>query len=285
MKKIVALVLSLVMVLGLATVAFADTTTTTLDGEDYAIYGITGTDALENYVDHDIVKTVTDKQVVSVGTVTTTTYTATTYAIEDPDRVWAEVDSSVATAKLVKGNTVVAFLARVTGDVPTTDVVVDEVVASVKVAAKATCGDYVNELGLPVYVVDDEAYFAGVGTGNWAVLNGKFVELGAAATPEVHALAVTAYNADDAEPAVVTCSVCKKSFNVLDANAVKTMAPAAYAYDADLGLFYATGAVVADAAEGDKVESAETFDAGIAMYVGMSVMAAAGSAVVLKKKD
>ena len=38
-------------------------------------------------------------------------------------------------------------------------------------------------------------------------------------------------------------------------------------------------------AAGDKVESAQTFDAGIAMYVGMSVMAAAGSAVVLKKKD
>ena len=36
----------------------------------------------------------------------------------------------------------------------------------------------------------------------------------------------------------------------------------------------------------DKVTSAETFDAGIAMYVGMSVMAAAGSAVVIgKKKD
>ena len=35
----------------------------------------------------------------------------------------------------------------------------------------------------------------------------------------------------------------------------------------------------------DKVTSAETFDAGIAMYVGMSVMAASGSAVVLKKKD
>ncbi len=35
----------------------------------------------------------------------------------------------------------------------------------------------------------------------------------------------------------------------------------------------------------DKVQSAQTFDAGIAMYVGMSVMAACGSAVVLKKKD
>ena len=35
----------------------------------------------------------------------------------------------------------------------------------------------------------------------------------------------------------------------------------------------------------DKVQSAETFDAGIAMYVGMSVMAAAGSAVALKKRE
>ena len=34
----------------------------------------------------------------------------------------------------------------------------------------------------------------------------------------------------------------------------------------------------------DKVQSADTFDAGIAMYVGMSVLAATGSAVVLKKK-
>ena len=35
----------------------------------------------------------------------------------------------------------------------------------------------------------------------------------------------------------------------------------------------------------DKVTSAATFDAGIAMYVGMSVMAAAGSVVVLKKRE
>ena len=33
------------------------------------------------------------------------------------------------------------------------------------------------------------------------------------------------------------------------------------------------------------INSADTFDAGIAMYVGMSVMAAAGSAVVLKKRE
>ena len=44
-----------------------------------------------------------------------------------------------------------------------------------------------------------------------------------------------------------------------------------------------TGTVVTPST--DKVTSAETFDAGIAMYVGMSVMAAAGSAVVLKKRE
>ena len=43
--------------------------------------------------------------------------------------------------------------------------------------------------------------------------------------------------------------------------------------------------VVAPADKDNTVESPKTFDAGIAMYVGMSVMAAAGSAVVLKKKD
>ena len=41
----------------------------------------------------------------------------------------------------------------------------------------------------------------------------------------------------------------------------------------------------AGSADGETVTSPKTFDAGIAMYVGMSVMAAAGSAVVLKKKD
>ena len=45
----------------------------------------------------------------------------------------------------------------------------------------------------------------------------------------------------------------------------------------------AGGAVVTPST--DKVTSAETFDAGIAMYVGMSVMAAAGSAVVVKKRE
>ena len=50
--------------------------------------------------------------------------------------------------------------------------------------------------------------------------------------------------------------------------------------------YWVDTAVVTPSTDSDKVQSAETFDAGIAMYVGMSVMAAAGSAVVIgKKKD
>ena len=59
--------------------------------------------------------------------------------------------------------------------------------------------------------------------------------------------------------------------NTTDYSVVATVAPVG-------------GAVVTPST--DKVTSAETFDAGIALYVGMSVMAAAGSAVVIgKKKD
>ena len=51
-------------------------------------------------------------------------------------------------------------------------------------------------------------------------------------------------------------------------------------------LWYWPSAATSTGTTTDKtVQSAQTFDAGIAMYVGMSVMAAAGSAVVLKKKD
>ena len=78
-----------------------------------------------------------------------------------------------------------------------------------------------------------------------------------------------------------TCATCKVVGTVV---ASPFLAPA----DAEIEqldnltyvYFYANSA-----STGSTVESAQTFDAGIAMYVGMSVMAAAGSAVVLKKKD
>ena len=94
----------------------------------------------------------------------------------------------------------------------------------------------------------------------------------------------------------VSCDVCKAEFGFAYSDLAALAAFGQYNYfelpvtqNFSLWVSYAAKDAVADApatdAEGDKVESAETFDAGIAMYVGMSVMAAAGSAVVLKKKD
>ena len=278
MKKIVALVLSLVMVLGLATVAFADNTTTTLkDTDGYDIYEATGTTSVKA-TDADITKVVTGNSVASDGTVT---YYATTYS--DGANTFVEVDATAATHKLVKNGAIVAYLYNAGAGVSTSKVV-DKTVKSVKDAAK-TCGDYVSADEYAVYIIDDAAYFADGTVTGWALLNGKFVALGgdASATLVKHTYEKNTYNTDGTL-ATVKCAVCKGVYKVLSANDVKTMAPAAYAYDTTLQVYVATGVTAAGTAD-EKVESAETFDAGIAMYVGMSVMAAAGSAVVLKKKD
>ena len=95
----------------------------------------------------------------------------------------------------------------------------------------------------------------------------------------------------------VYCDVCKKSFDFAVGNelaAVAKFGEGKY-FVLDTGLFVekdtTPGTVRPSGSSSsgtstDKVTSADTFDAGIAMYVGMSVMAAAGSAVVIgKKKD
>lgn len=53
--------------------------------------------------------------------------------------------------------------------------------------------------------------------------------------------------------------------------------------DVDLGTLYLVGEAKADTNK-DGVTSAKTFDAGIAMYVGMSLLSVAGGAVVIGKK-
>ena len=91
----------------------------------------------------------------------------------------------------------------------------------------------------------------------------------------------------------VYCTECKATFSFVVGDvedAVKTFGAGNYV---DIGLndpngddiFVRTAVVSIPVGSTTIVESAETFDAGIAMYVGMSVMAAAGSVVVLKKRE
>ena len=108
---------------------------------------------------------------------------------------------------------------------------------------------------------------------------------GAALTLNEHAFSPIAY--DKTTPVKALCGLCGAEAVVYKNN----KAPAGSDYiDVTFGttaydLVIVAASAGTPAVDGEKVESAETFDAGIAMYVGMSVMAAAGSAVVLKKKD
>ena len=83
----------------------------------------------------------------------------------------------------------------------------------------------------------------------------------------------------------VKCT-CDKSFKIVDSIAGKKAGTYVVLEDGVYVLLNATVPVFPTTTPStDKVTSAETFDAGIAMYVGMSVMAAAGSVVVLKKRE
>ena len=279
MKKIVALVLSLVMVLGLATTAFG--ATTSYDGlyagftsEGASIVPVDSVDffkAEDNEVDEDGAWEANGN--VAYYTVSgDVNLEAYVYA---EVKTLAEADVVVYTDAAGKG--VFMYLAKIpTGATYYADGAVTTNFGTacgqynVKDAAYDKKATYVVALG-DLYVADK------VSPEKVLLVDGKLVGVDASAIEKIgHAPVYT--RDEDGEITAIKCSKC---------GAVATEAPnyASLPEDAvrvGTTLWYW---VVGAAVETDKVESAETFDAGIAMYVGMSVMAAAGSAVVLKKKD
>ncbi len=204
---------------------------------------------------------------------------------------------------VVDGSKII-FLAQVAGVTK-----YDDNAEAVKVAynAKPACDDvYVaSAADAGVYYLYKNAYYVECDAVSAdKVFNVDGVAVAAKATNLVKTLAHT-YAFDTktvgtkTEVTKVYCTVCKDSFSFVVgdlADAVKTFGAGNYAdtglNDAngdDIFVRTASGLVYVPVTPGtstDKVESAATFDAGIAMYVGMSVMAAAGSAVVIgKKKD
>ncbi len=179
-----------------------------------------------------------------------------------------------------------------------TSVVMDKLV--VPADDEIDCGDCLKNGALASYYVSgDSVYYAGGYT--WAYFNGEFVKYDkdtkVAFQGHVWDADSIIYKATDVKgskvPVTIECENCEKTFKVVyktafDNTWVKGVnyetAPGVLPTDYYIVLESATSAPVVTP-DTDKVQSAETFDAGIAMYVGMSVMAAAGSVVVLKKKD
>ena len=288
MKKIVAVVLAMVMALALCTTAFAATTETKVDKTGYSLLKVQDNSTVT--IDGDeFSKTVTDAKVVTSGSKTTTTYYADKYVIKtEENNVKSEVtfyacDAAIATHKLVKGTTVV-FLT--TADLSAGTEKVATAFVEAKKAADQKCGDVTAD----AYTIEGKNYVAG-GT-NFAVLNGKFVTYGAESTTVDHKFTkaeakTSGYFTTDTKGVVntVKCETCEKSFNVVD-KVDKTYTGSVVTTTAFGGTQYIlTGTATATpAGSTGTTTSPKTFDAGIAMYVGMALTSVAGSAVVIGKK-
>ena len=292
MKKIIATVLAMVMALALCTTAFAATKTETkIDKTGYSLLDVKDNSTIT--IDgNEFTKTVTDKEVVTSGSKTTTTYFADKYVItvNGAETTFYACDAAIAEYKLVKGSTVV-YLEKSVDLSKGTDKVASAFVAA-KDAADQKCGDVTEDS----YTIEGKNYPA-KGT-DLAVLNGKFVTYNAAGetktVPHDFTKALEkrpGYFTTDTKGVVntVKCETCGKFFNVVKTvdktytGSVETVRFNGETTD----MYVLTGTATATPEGGTSTTtkpSPKTFDAGIAMYVGMALTSVAGSAVVIGKK-
>ena len=280
MKKIVALALSLVMVLGLATTAFAATADKSYGGlysKTTDVAAATDTDVTVEYYGANAVKYEKDgKTLKTPGNVAYYMVDGLYYV-----KVDAVKDADLVIYKDAAMKNVFMYL----------DEIVDPTYIGTGKAFTnfgEKCGQYAYEPEKTdkFYSCGDAFYFGvkAVEAEDNLMVDGKLVPV-VDVTAEMEALFVghvAAYTIEDGKTVAVECSECGKAA-VYVANWMSVPEGAEYVADTE-GYWYWTVAAAGSAA-GETVESAKTFDAGVAMYVGMSVMAAAGSAVVLKKKD
>ena len=269
-------------------------TTSVSAAEKYAIYDAFSTTKVTGWT----VKTYTTmatKTVTSNG-VTTVSYIPAYYTVTDgTDTVKLyEADANSGTLRIFKGDQFVTYVnplsdALATGGYVEGDYIAD---SAAYIAKDKGCGTY----GEDVYKINNDKAYAVDPYGRFvAVINGKVaVYDGArASVPHTFTDEVTYKSTTDLTVVAIECDKCEKVFQTVKT----TKLPATYkgatvTLTIDGTAYYvllesaATSGTTGTVGGTDKVvQSAETFDAGIAMYVGMSVMAAAGSVVVLKKRE
>ena len=288
MKKIVALVLALALALSLCTVAFAadevkgDVTTKTVSFKKATLAEYDTSATVTSLGEAKEVKEVTlcthnnDVDPKGVKTVYADVY------VVDKDE-YAVVSKDLATAKLVVDGKAI-YLMETKGWAVFAKKVVDK-----KIEAKdePSCGDYKKD----VYMIDGKAYLTD--GDEWALLNGAFVKCGDVAQEvNPHSFTEKSKKTYDKNGVIdsITCAECKKVFSVVKASKIDKdweedvdfQWVAKDLEGKDLYVILAGGKAADEA--GKDVTSAKTFDAGVAMYVGLSLASVAGSAVVIGKK-
>ena len=284
MKKIIATVLAMVMALALCSTAFAAADTfdvySAKDIKNNAIPA--GTTVYSNLSDTEVTTVAAVKNSDGTGNLE--------YITLGKAAGWYYVKTTTPTnsdfAVTAKGKSeVLYYLTEV--DRPTY-----EASAKAFTAFGYKCGEIVN--------TDNSAYYE-VTTGTMAgkvykaattgltmnlLVDGKIVTVSrTAATPKDHTWAVSASKVVNGKivPTEVTCGLCGTKVTAIYK---KGQAPAGSTVEAVPG--FADYEFVTSAANANPTTntttSPKTFDAGIAMYVGMALTSVAGSAVVIGKK-
>lgn len=275
MKKIIATVLAMVMALALCTTAFA------ADGVEYKAYRWTDDAAAVAYDGTANFNKAVAAEVNDDGEQTNTANIAY-YSMADGTPGDFVVVGSLAEADLVlysdaAAKNVMLYLAKVEAHYDGTGTVFTNF--------GKKCGqvDYSAEAGKTYYTTNDEGddgiYVADDEGTKALMVGGKLVTVSAtsvAATTDAKAHSAVP-TVKDGKVTGYTCATCK-------AVAVKAANVASIPEDAervaDTLYYFLDGATT----ETTTATSPKTFDAGIAMYVGMALTSVAGSAVVIGKK-
>ena len=282
MKKIVATVLAMVMALALCSTAFAAADTfdvySAKDIKNNAIPA--GTSVYSNLADTEVQTVAAVKNSDGSGNLE--------YMTIAKGAGWYYVKTTTPTnsdfAVTAKGKSeVLYYLTEV--DQPT-------YVASAKAftAFGYKCGEIVNTENDEYYEVttgtlEGNVYKAAT-TGMNLLVDGKIVTVATTATtPKDHTWAVSASKVVNGKivPTEVTCGLCGTKITAIYK---KGQAPAGSTVEAVPGFAayeFVTSAGSTTPTTGTTT-SPKTFDAGIAMYVGMALTSVAGSAVVIGKK-
>ena len=290
MKKIIATVLAMVMALALCTVAFADVAATGYDVKNAADNSdIAG--ATANAITTTAASTTTKDGKLEKGTIAFNTIGSVDYVVTK--------DASKADYIIYKDGKVDSYGIAVAHK--------DEYtcVATEFTAFGTTCGTIAKkDDNAKFYTIADDEHYYVAGTDKYAKVGDAVVGLKVAAPGTDYTENNHAYKADTATvngKAAVTkvyCTTCKVSFEFKT-----TVAEATAAFgkgNFTTVQFTSEGKVVGDndttaytvyvktgsgsTNTNNTNTSPKTFDAGIAMYVGMALTSVAGSAVVIGKK-
>ena len=279
MKKIIATVLAMVMALALCTTAFA---TTYSDAYTWNNTGWTKYD-----LDGKSIAYTAPTEVKTNGKVTSGTVGY--YAVQGIDGNLVEVAKADATFQM-KVDGVVKYLA------PCTYTAYTAVGTSVKAGTK--CGDYDKDVygSAKLVKVEDDLYVVSDNGETHILLNGSVVPATKVDEPAIvaHQWATIegkiVLDEDDLAKlaevkGTVVCKACNTKATVTNDKATIPTDATVMEVTDGVWMFWTKGTTAPSTDKGNTT-SPKTFDAGIAMYVGMALTSVAGSAVVIgKKKD